>query len=132
MARCKVLKIKSMAGIYGIEKEYDAYRDSELIPYTKNTPLSEVVSVVIPDKKGTVGSDEEFLSPMFLVKSYHSSTIGTKSLAQNALDYLNNKKHEYNMDIISVSAGIEDDKLCAMFIVRIYTPEKKDIKFNNL
>ena len=130
MARCKVLKIKSMAGIYGIEKEYDAYRDSELIPYTKNTPLSEVVSVVIPDKKGTVGSDEEFLSPMFLVKSYHSSTIGTKSLAQNALDYLNNKKHEYNMDIISVSAGIEDDKLCAMFIVRIYTPEKKDIKFN--
>lgn len=130
MPKCSVLKIKSMAGIFGIEKIYNAYRDAELIPYTKNTPLSEVVSVVIPDKKGTITGDEDFLSPMFIVKSYHSSTIGTKPLAQNVMDYLQNKKHEYSMDIISVSAGIEDDKLCAMFIVRMYTPEKKNKKYN--
>lgn len=130
MAKCSMLKIKSMAGIIGIQDIYNTYRDAELIPYTKNTPLSEVVNVVIPDKKGKIEGNENFLTPLFMVKSYHSSTIGTKQLAQNTMDYLQNKKHEYNMDIISVSAGIEENQLIAMFIVRIYTPEKKGQKFN--
>ena len=130
MLTCKIVKIKSMAGVYKIEELYDLYREAEMIPYTKNTPLSEVVSVVIPDRKGSVEGNEDFRSPLFMIKSYHSSTIGTKPLAQNVMEYLQNKKHEYDMDVISVSAGIEDDQLVAMFIVRMYTPEKKDKKFN--
>lgn len=122
--------LKSMAGISAIEPLYEAFRENELIPYTKNTPLSEVVSVVIKDRMGTVVGNAPFLTNIFVVQTYHPSTIGTKQLAQETMEYLRNKKHEYDMDIISVSAGIEKERLCSLFIVRIYTPEKKNKKYD--
>ena len=123
MSKCNIIRIKSIIGIYEIEKIYGTYRDAEMIPFTKNTPLSEIVSVVIKDRMGDALGTDPFITNMFIVRSYYPSTIGTKALAQNVMDYLKYKQQEYDMDIISVSAGIEDSKLCAMFIVRIYTPE---------
>ena len=120
--------IKSIAGFNAVEAIYENFRASEMLPYTKNTPLHEVVSVVIPDRKGPVEGNEQFKTNIFLVQTFHPSTIGTKQLAQETLEYLNNKRNEYDMDIISVTAGIMDEQLCSMFIVRIYTPEKKGKK----
>ena len=120
--------IKSIAGFNTVEAIYENFRASEMLPYTKNTPLHEVVSVVIPDRKGPVEGNEQFKTNIFLVQTFHPSTIGTKQLAQETLEYLNNKRNEYDMDIISVTAGIMDEQLCSMFIVRIYTPEKKGKK----
>lgn len=126
MSKCNIIRIKSIIGIYEIEKMYRAYQDAELVPYTKNTPLSEVVTVVMKDRMGEALGTDPFITNMFIVRSYHPSIIGTKVLAQETMDYLEQKKNEYDMDIISVSAGIEDDKLSSMFIVRIYTPESPD------
>ena len=129
MSKCNIIKVKSIIGIYEIEKLYEPFRNAELIPFTKSTPLSEIVTVVIKDRMGTALGTDPFISNMFFVRSYHPSTIGTKVLAQNVMDYLQYKSQEYDMDIISVSAGIEDDKLCAMFIVRVYTPERPDVPY---
>ncbi len=122
----KITKIKTMAAFETIEKLYSHFRESELLPYTKNTPLTEVVTTVLPDKKGTVNGNEPFRTNMFLVQTYYPSTIGVKALTQEVYGYLKNKSNEYDMDIISISAGIVEDKLCALFIVRIYTAEKKN------
>ena len=126
----RIIKIKNMAGIYGIENQYKAFRNNEILPYTKNTPLSEVVTNVIPDRNGKTEGDESFKTNMFLIQTFYPSTIGLKNLTSGTLEYLNNKKNEYDMDIISISAGLAEDKLCAQFIVRVYTPERKNKKYD--
>lgn len=126
----KMTKIKNLAAIPQIEKIHSRFKESELLPITRNTPISEVISTVLPDRKGGVTGTEPFKTNMFLVQTYYPSTIGTKLLTQAVNDYLKNKSNEYDMDVISITAGIVEDKLCAMFIVRIYTPEKKDHPYN--
>lgn len=133
----KVSIIKSAAGLVKLDKDFKKYKESELMPYAKNTPLSEVATEVLKDKKG-VNRDGTFKSPLLCVFTMHPTTIGVKPLTQNIKDYLAKKsKDTYKMDIISIMAGIMEEQLCAVFVVRVYgsynnEDSKKKIEFKDI
>lgn len=116
----KVINIKSAAGLVKLDTELSDYKDSEIMPYAKNTPLQEVATEVLKDKQG-IKADGTFKSPLLVVYTLHPTTIGAKQLTQNIKDYLSEKKKStYKMDIISIMAGLKEEQLCAVFIVRVY------------
>ena len=104
----KLLRINADAGLYAIEKEFAKYKQNEYIPFAKGTSLIEVCRNVFPDKQGTWANQ--------------ITTIGITELTKRVKNYLENKINDgiYDMDILSIMAGIIDDKISVVFFVRIY------------
>ena len=112
----KLLRINADAGLYAIEKEFAKYKQNEYIPFAKGTSLIEVCRNVFPDKQGT------WANPVFVCEVRQITTIGITELTKRVKNYLENKINDgiYDMDILSIMAGIIDDKISVVFFVRIY------------
>ena len=97
-----------------VEKRFRKFPDAEVIPYAKGTDFVELAENVIKDKDGL------YKHPIFLFESKHSTTIGVSKLAKKTREFLLHEKETHPMDILSVSAGIDNDSLSVMALVRVY------------
>lgn len=102
-----------------LEKKYRAYPESEIIPYARNTSFVEIAENVVPDR------DAPYAHPLYLFTSRHSTTIGVRTLARKTKEFLEKKREEQDMDILSVSAGMDEDRLMVVALVRVYGKKPK-------
>ena len=105
---------KPRASLKKIERIYRRFPESEVIPYARGTDFVEIAENVIKDKDGM------YAHPIYLFESKHSTTIGVSNLAKKTNEFLINASKKYPMDILSVSAGIDGDKLSVVCLVRVY------------
>ena len=96
------------------ERKYRLYPEREIVAYAKNTSFEELANHVIPDRDGP------WKNKIYVFESKHVTTIGATQLCRKTLRFLEEKSHEYDMDILSVSGGIYGDKLQVVGLVRCY------------
>lgn len=107
--------VKARLSLEQVERQQRRFRDAEVVPYAKGgTSFVEMAETVFPD------SPAPYSHPLYLLTSRHPTTIGISALAKKTMEFLEGKKREFRMDILSVSAGIDGDQLMAMALVRVY------------
>lgn len=106
--------VKAKAALQKMEVKYRRFPEAEVIPYAKNTSFVEIAENVVPDKDGT------YAHPLYLFASRHATTIGVAALSRKTREFLEEKKENYPMDILSVSAGMDTDRLMVVALVRVY------------
>ena len=118
--RFKMYAIKDMKGLNTILPIINQYSsDSELVAFAKNTPYQELVNVVLPDREG-VSPDGSFKNDVYFVQTYHPSSIGRKALSASILQYIESKKNDYDMDILSIKTSVINSYLSSVFMLRVY------------
>ena len=102
-----------------LEAKYRAYPEAEIIPYARNTSFVEIAEHVVPDKDGP------YANPLYLFTSRHSTTIGVRTLSRKTKEFLEKERAKSGIDILSVSAGIDEDRLMVVALVRVYGKKPK-------
>lgn len=105
---------KNRRMIAAIEKKYRIFPQSEIIPFAKGTSFQELVENVVPDKKGL------YKSTIYHYESKHSTTIGASELGKKTKEFLEEKKKSNELDILSISTGMDGDRLSVRALVRHY------------
>ena len=102
-----------------LEAKYRAYPEAEIIPYARNTSFVEIAEHVVPDKDGP------YANPLYLFTSRHSTTIGVRTLSRKTKEFLEKERTKSGIDILSVSAGMDEDRLMVVALVRVYGKKPK-------
>ena len=114
MSKAKVAEITGRPGLIMAESKYRKFAKNEIIPVAKNTSFLEVAEKIMPDRDG------QWANHLFIFESRHTTTIGSEMLAKKTLDFLNSLTDEYPMDILSISSGMDEDKLVVVGLIRLY------------
>ena len=109
-----VYTITSLRQLNSVEKKHRYSIDDDVLPYARKTPYKELAEKVIEDRKG------EWVTPLYLYKSLHSTTIGVKALGRKTKEFLDRKKETEDFDILSISTGMENDRLGVTVLLRGY------------
>ena len=115
--------VKNRAIMRAIEKKYRLFPNAEIIPYARNTSFLELVESVVPDLEGL------YKNSIYHYESKHSTTIGVTELSKKTKDFLELMSRTNRMDILSVSSGMDGDRLSVRVLVRHYG---KKIRFEQL
>ena len=102
------------ATIDALEKRYRIFPKSEMMPFARNTPFREIAENVIPDQDGP------YKNSIYHYESKHSTTIGVNELGKKTKEFLEEKKKHNKMDILSISTGMDGDKLSVRALIRHY------------
>lgn len=102
-----------------IEKKFRLHPEGEAIPFARNTSFTDLAEHVFPDRDGG------YTNPLYLFTSRHSTTVGVTNLARKTKAFLEKKQRECQMDILSISAGMEDAGLSVVALVRVYGKKPK-------
>lgn len=120
LKRFNMFAIKDMKGLDAVLPTIKRYSpDSELVAYAKNTPYDELISIVLPDKEEPVLSGS-FKNYVFLVQTYHPSSLGRRTLSAAVLQYIESKRNTYDMDLLSIRTSVISSYLSSIFLVRVY------------
>lgn len=103
--------IRNAAGLRQVEKE-NRENTKNFIPYANSTPFVEIAENVIKDREG------DWKSPMFYIISYHRPTHGINFVMEKAFSFF--KSYAPEIDILSIEATMEKDKIKLQSLVRIY------------
>jgi len=115
--------VTDAAGMRQIDRDYAAFRSSEVVPFVKGTPYDEVCETVYPDRDGP------WQNRVHVILSRHMTTIGKDELCARAYEYMKRRAKEVPIDILSVIAGLDGDRLLLILIFREYgeSPDVNDI-----
>ena len=102
-----------------LETRYRIYPEAEIIPYARNTSFVEIAEHVVPDRDGP------YANPLYLFTSRHSTTIGVRTLSRKTKEFLEKERTKSGMDILSISAGMDEDRLMVVALVRVYGKKPK-------
>ena len=121
--RYKWVVAKNIRQLNTIDKTYKRH-SNEIIAVARNTSLVQLATQVIPDK--TLGEN-----PIYAYISTHSTVIGSDELVRKIYTWLQKCQGAgtVDLDILSISSGMKDNKLNAITIVRIYEGK---LKFSDL
>lgn len=122
VAKLSVSKIESLQKL---EARYRHFPENELMPLARNTSFKELAAI-IPDRnpKGS--------SKYYLYESRHTTTIGVDSLARKTQEFLESQKKDMFLEILSVSAGMLDDKICVTALVRMSEEDANRFRFSDI
>lgn len=100
-----------------LQKEYYQNHSSffEYMAWAINSNFVEIANKVIVDKKGT------WNSPIYCLISEHPSNIGAKELVRKANTFFKKEQEKTDFDIISLCAGMENDRLILKSLLRVYS-----------
>ena len=102
------------AKIRAIEKKHRIFPHAEIIPFARNTSFMEIVETVMRDHDGP------YKNIIYHFESKHATTIGVNELSKKTKEFLELKKRDHEMDILSISAGMDNDRLSVRALVRCY------------
>lgn len=97
-----------------VEEMYRKFPENEIMPLAKDTGYVELAERVVRDKDGL------YAHPLFLFASKHDPAIGIETISKLTHLFLENRKEIYPMDILSISAGMDGDKISVIALVRVY------------
>ena len=121
-----MFKITTRDALEKAEKENRNEDESEeLLPYAKNTSYAEIAEEIIKDEEG------DWKNPLFLTKTMHRTVLGIRNTCKMANDYLNIMKRSMKLDVLSISACIENNKIALKVLVRAYESSYNFIGFFN-
>lgn len=126
--RLRVFIAENHQALADIEKQYRPSENGiELIPYAMNTSYTELAEHIFAEK-GVKNPGLRYRYPICLCTSTHNSVIGSRTLCSKAIDYLHKEAEKVPIDILSVSAHMEDNHILLIFLVRVYLhlPEDQD------
>ena len=106
--------LKPRKSLRTVENLYRKFPENEIMPLAKDTGFVELVESVVRDKDGL------YAHPLYLFASKHDPSIGMESLAKATNLFLESKKKKFPMDILSISAGMDGDKISVIALVRVY------------
>jgi len=106
--------LKPRKSLRTVENLYRKFPENEIMPLAKDTGFVELVESVVRDKDGL------YAHPLYLFASKHDPSIGIESLAKATNLFLESKKKKFPMDILSISAGMDGDKISVIALVRVY------------
>ena len=106
--------VKPRKSLRTVENLYRKFPENEIMPLAKDTGFVELVESVVRDKDGL------YAHPLYLFASKHDPSIGMESLAKATNLFLESKKKKFPMDILSISAGMDGDKISVIALVRVY------------
>lgn len=115
----RIAEATALSGLNLAEEKFRKNLTYEAIPYAKGTRYVEIATSILPDRKSKVRT-AEFAHPIFVVKSYFETTIGIARLCTRIFDYLKRISNDTDIDILSISAGMEDDLVVVVYLVRAY------------
>lgn len=115
-------EITSLESLNKAEKIYRKFPDNEFIPFSRNVPFREVVEI-IKDKDGP------WKNHLYIIETRHVTTIGINNLMREASKFLEESKENYPMDVLSISAGVENDYLDLIILIRAYG---KPVRIKNI
>ena len=109
-------KIQSLEALKSAEKMTRKFPASEYIPYAKNVSWEEIATRIRPDK------GEPWEHPIMVTTSRHVTTIGVENLIRKASEFLlsYNNRPEYEIEVLSITAGVDDNKLALTTLFRSY------------
>ena len=112
----------SYEGLSKLEAKYRRSATVEILPFAKDTGYEEIAKNVIPDKETDQKnpSNERFKNKLYVIVSEHLATLGIRNLLVKVNEYLNILKEKNDMDILSISGGMKDNRLFQVSLVRIY------------
>lgn len=118
-------KIQSLEALKSAEKMTRKFPASEYIPYAKNVSWEEIATRIRPDK------GKPWEHPIMVTTSRHVTTIGVENLIRKASEFLlsYNNRPEYEIEVLSITAGVDDNKLALTTLFRSY---KKDIHIKEI
>ena len=119
----KVFKINNIESLKKIEQEYRLNKTNDYIPWANNTSFEEISQVVMPDKNGP------WVTPLMYIVSRHRAVIGISNLMQMAYDFLVRENDNTPLDILSISATMESDKIVLKCLIRTYNTNFNFINF---
>ena len=103
----------------------EGYHESEAVISSAGTPYPVLLERVHPD------ADGPWKNKICVVSTRHVTKIGVRDLTQSAKEYLEDKKAKgYQIDILSVVAALDGDKLNLVTIYRDYG--ERAVDFNDL
>lgn len=105
---------KNRRTINAIERTYRKFPDAEIIPFARGTSFQELVETVVPDRDGM------YKNKLYHYESKHSTMIGAVELSRKTVEFLEEKKKTTEMDILSVSSGLDEDRLSVRVLLRFY------------
>ena len=115
--RMQGYKVTSAAKLRAVEKKYRRFYDNEIIPFAQRTSFVEVAEVVFPDRDGA------WEHPLHFYITKHFTTTGIQTVCKKIKKYLEEQKKK--IDILSITAGLEEDQLHAQFLIRVYDKAPK-------
>ena len=113
----KEYKITDAEQLDNIEEELRNGDADELLPWAKNTPYREIAELVIGDKSG------KWVHPLILIRSLHSTSFGLTHVLRKAYEYLDKHKEGGDIDVLSLSAYVQDTKIVLVTLVRTYNSD---------
>ncbi len=121
----KIFCIKSDEALDKAEKDYRNKDESlEYMPWAIGTSYVEIAKNVIRDAGG------EWVNDLYLTKTIHRTTIGIRNICQMANEYLERLKASgFSLDILSISACMENNKIALKVLVRPYSPNYNFVGF---
>ena len=121
--------VRSLQALVEAEDKYRRFPEGEIIAYAKNTPYRELCELVLPDSDGKNLSEH----PVQIIVTEHSTTVGLDDLSRKTYQFLEeySRSHDGCIDILSVQAGIDGEKLTSIYMIRLYDekvyPDPKDL-----
>ena len=113
--------IKNEVQLISAESKYRKYPNGEAVPLAIRTSYSELCRTVFPDHDGP-----GFVNPLYVVVTSHITSIGVEDLGKKTVSWLNELKNGgCPIDIISVCAGLEGDRLGLVCLYRSYDPSNR-------
>ncbi|MBO4847137.1 MAG: Flp pilus assembly complex ATPase component TadA [Lachnospiraceae bacterium] len=117
-----ILKIPNREALNEVEDKYRK-NQKDFMPWANNTSFQEMAEIVFPDKNG------EWTTPLLYIISKHRTTIGIKELLQMAYDFLFRESESTPLDILSITANMEGNKIALKCLVRAYNSDFNFLKF---
>ena len=95
----------------------------DYVPWARGTKFSELVEVVCPDKNGT------WATPLLFIISRHNAIHGIKKLERSVNEFFEREKAKHPLDVLSISANMDNNKIILKSLIRPYTKEFNFINF---
>lgn len=107
-------QIENPKGLEKIEKAFRKFPESEMILAARGTEFRELAEVVITDRRGP------WATPLVFCRSKHQASIGVEEVCNIAKEFLDAMRQKYPMDILSLTAGMEEDCIALHILIRCY------------
>ncbi len=119
----EMIKIENLEQLLEVEKRYREKKDNDFMPWANGTPFKEVVTNILKDKDGP------WVNPLYFTMSTHRASIGMQNICFSANEYLAQCKNMFDIDVISISALVKENKVILYCLVRPYKPDFSFVGF---
>lgn len=116
----KLLSVRNAQDAGKLQEIYAKNMANEIIPFAINTPYSEIIASVMPDRDG-IAEDGNLKHKVFVCSSPHRTTVGAVELCRKTKSFLDEISKECDMEILSVCSGMQGNYLRVVFMIRMYS-----------